>query len=56
MNAPSPWRIERLTPRTAPDATAATGHDHGTMSMFENAVFATLARHDDLMVVRKPLQ
>ncbi len=41
---------------SAPGADAATDHYHGTMSMFENAGFATLATHDDLTVVRKSLR
>jgi ribosomal protein S18 acetylase RimI-like enzyme len=41
---------------TPADATAATDHYHGTLSMFTAAGFAPLARHDDLTVVRKLLR
>ncbi len=41
---------------SAPDADAPTDHYHGTMSMFENAGFATLDRQDDLTNVRKSLR
>jgi len=40
----------------APDATAATDHYHGTLSMFTAAGFAELARHDNLTVVRRMLR
>jgi len=68
MNTTSPWRIERLTPglrdaylaffdhERGPAFAQSADHYHGTMSMFENAGFAALAKHDDLTVVRKSLR
>ncbi len=40
----------------APDATAATDHYHGTLSMFTAAGFAELATHENLTVVRRMLR